>query len=146
MNNRHEFLGNLGIAAFGNCVMVVAQLAQSAVAAPIVGDKQRPWRDGALDEAAQRIGTPIGGDGQPDSTGIAAIFPFVLGSAQFPVADFHCGGDQRFVMDAPAFAARPSADPCLIHLDMSLRQTTDPVAVGPNHARAEFVQEAKAVS
>jgi hypothetical protein len=46
-------------------------------------------------------------------------------------------------MDAPAFAARPSADPRLIDLDMLFRPTTDAVLVRPHHARAQFVQDAE---
>ena len=59
------------------------------------------------------------------------------------MANLDSGGHQRFVVDAPAFAARPSADPCLINLDMLFRPTTDTVLVRPHHARAQFVQDAE---
>ena len=113
------------------------------LAAPIVGDDQRAWHDGILDKATQGIGAAVSGDGQSHSTGIAAILPLVLRRARLPVANLDSGGHQRFVVDAPAFAARPSADPRLIDLDMLFRPTTDTVLVRPHHARAQFVQDAE---
>src|SRR5208282_2471650 len=107
---RHELFGNFGVAAFGNCMVVVAPLAYAGLAAPIVGDDQRAWRDGILDKATQGIGAAVSGDGQSHSTGIAAILPLVLRRARLPVANLDSGGHQRFVVDAPALAARPSAD------------------------------------
>jgi len=35
------------------------------------------------------------------------------------VANLDSGGHQRFVVDAPAFAARPSTDPRLINLHIA---------------------------
>jgi hypothetical protein len=55
-----------------------------------------------------------------------------LGYARLPVANLDSGGHQRFVVDAPAFAARPSADPRLIDLDMLFRPTPDTVLVRPH--------------
>ena len=143
MNHRHELFGHFGVAAFGNRMVVVAPLAQAGIAAPIVGDDQRARHDGTLDKTTQRIGTAVSSDGQPHSTGIAAILPLVLCSARFPVADLDSGGHQRFVVDAPAFAARSSTDPRLIDLDMLFRPTTDAVLVRPHHARAQLVQDAE---
>src|SRR5271169_7251166 len=128
---------HFGFAAFGNCMVVEAPLAQAGVAAPIVGDDQRAWHDGILDKATQGIGAAVSSDGQSHSTGIAAILPLVLCRARLPVANLDSGGHQRFVVDAPAFAARPSADPCLINLDMLFRPTTDTVLVRPHRATRE---------
>ncbi len=52
-------------------------------------------------------------------------------------------GDEDFVVDAPAFATRPSADPCFVHFDMLTGLTADPVLVGTHHGRAELVEDAK---
>ena len=38
VDDRHELLGHLGVAAFGNGVMVISLLPQATVAAPVVGD------------------------------------------------------------------------------------------------------------
>src|SRR5271166_3611040 len=78
VDHRHELFGHFGVAAFGNCMVVEAPLAQAGIAAPIVGDDQRAWHDGILDKAAQGIGAAVSGDGQPHSTGIGAILPLVL--------------------------------------------------------------------
>ena len=143
VDHRHELFGHFGFAAFGNCMVVEAPLAQAGIAAPIVGDDQRAWLDGILDKATQGIGAAVSSDGQSHSTGIAAILPLVLCRAWLPVANLDSGGHQRFVVDAPAFAARPSTDPRLIDLHMLFRPTTDAVLVRPHHARAQFVQDAE---
>src|SRR5271166_6561812 len=143
VDHRHELFGNFGVAAFGNWMVVVAPLAQAGIAVPIVSDDQRAWHDGILNKATQGICAAVSGDGQSHSTGIAAILPLILCRARLPVANLDSCGHQRFVVDAPAFAARPSADPCLIDLDMLFRPTTDTVLVRPHHARAQFVQDAE---
>ena len=73
----------------------------------------------------------------------APILPLVLCRARLPVANLDSGGHQRFVVDAPAFAARLSTDPRLINLHVLFRPTTDAVLVRPHHARAQFVQDAE---
>src|SRR5271166_4909934 len=73
VDHRHELFGHFGVAAFGNCMVVEAPLAQAGIAAPIVGDDQRAWHDGTLDKATQGIGAAVSSDGQSHSTGIAAI-------------------------------------------------------------------------
>src|SRR5271157_2503818 len=82
VDHRHELFGHFGVAAIGNCMVVVASLAQTGIAAPIVGDDQRAWHDGTLDKATQGIGAAV--DGQSHSTGIAAILPLVLCRARLP--------------------------------------------------------------
>ena len=67
----------------------------------------------------------------------------VLRCARLSVAHLDSGGYQRFVVDAPAFAARPSADSRLIDLDMLFRLTADTVLVRQHHDRAQFVQDAE---
>src|SRR5208282_4461108 len=143
VDHRHELFVDFWVAAFGNCMVVLAPLAYAGIAAPIVGDDQRAWHDGFLDKATQGIGAAVSCDGQSHSTGIAAILPLVLCRARLAVANLDSGGHQRFVVDAPAFAARPSADPRLIDLDMLFRPTPDTVLVRPHHARAQFVQDAE---
>ena len=59
------------------------------------------------------------------------------------MANLDSGGHQRFVVDAPAFAARPSADPRVVDLNMLFRPATDTVLVRTHHARAQFVQDAE---
>ena len=65
VDDRHELLGQLGVAAFGNGVMVISLLPQATVAAPVVGDDQRPRHNGALDESPQGTGAAVGSDGDP---------------------------------------------------------------------------------
>ena len=58
------------------------------------------------------------------------------------MADFDSSGDQRFVMDAAAFAASPPAGPRLIDLDM-FRTAANPVLIWPHHASPKLVQNAE---
>ena len=51
VDDPHELFGHLGVAAFGNGVVIIAACPLAAIATPIVGDDQRPRHNGALDEA-----------------------------------------------------------------------------------------------
>ena len=51
--------------------------------------------------------------------------------------------DENFVMDATAFAACPSTNPCLVYLNMFPRLAADTILIGPHHASAEFVENAE---
>ena len=110
VDDRHELFGHLGVAAFGNGVVIIAACPQAAIATPIVGDDQRPRHNGALDEATQRIGAAVGSDGQPHAPGVAAILPLVLRGAGLPVADFDGSSHQRLVVNASAFTTRPASN------------------------------------
>lgn len=79
--------------------------------------RERPRLDGAFDEAAELFGAPVGHDSEPDTPGVASILSRVLRGSRLPMAHLHSAGDKHFVMHAPAFAAGPSADPCLVHFD-----------------------------
>ena len=46
-------------------------------------------------------------------------------------------------MNAPAFAARAAADPCLVDFDVLVRAAADAVPVGANHSSAQLVKELK---
>ena len=48
MDDGHELLRHLRVAALGDRMMVVAFLAQPAIAAPIIGDDQRAGFDGTV--------------------------------------------------------------------------------------------------
>src|SRR5450631_738557 len=143
MDDRQEIFGHFRIATFGNGVVVVAALAQSGVAAPIVRDDQRSRSDGALDKSTERLGAAIGSDRQPDSPGVPAILSLFLSSPWLAVADFNGAGYKNLVMDAPAFAAGPAADVGFINLDMLVRLATDAVLIGPHHASAQLVENAE---
>ena len=140
VGDRQELLGDLRIAAFGNCVVVITACPEAVVAAPVVGNDQRTGRHGALDEAAQRICATISGDGQPDPAGVATILPLILRRTRLPVANLDGSGDQSHVVDSTTLATRPSSDPGFVHLDVSPRLAADPVLVGSHHARTEFME------
>jgi len=49
VDDRHELFGHLGVAVFGNGVVIIAACPQAGIAAPIVGDDQRSRHNGAFD-------------------------------------------------------------------------------------------------
>jgi hypothetical protein len=59
----------------------------------------------------------------------------------FPQPDFDGPDDDSFVVDAAAFAARPTAHKTLVNLDRMFG--ADAVALWPNHACAQFVKNLK---
>jgi len=143
VDHGHELFGDLGLSAFGNCVMVVAELSEAAIAAPVVADDQRPRHDGALNKSAQRIGTAVSRDGQPHSPGIPTILALVLRSAGLAVANFDGGGHKRFMMNTAPFTARLAADPDFIDLHMVCWLSANSVLVGPHHAGTKLVKNSK---
>jgi len=143
MDDGQKFFGNLWIAAFGDGVMVVAALPQARVAAPIVRNRERSRLNGALDKSAKLLGAPVGRDSEPNPPGVASVLSRVLRGSRFTMTHFNGAGDEDFVMDASALAARSSADPRLVNFDMLTGPTADPVPVGPHHGRAELVENAK---
>ena len=140
VDHRHELFGYIGIATFGNGVMIVAQLSEIAVTAPVVADDQCVRHDGALDEPAQRVGTTVGHYGQSDPPGATTILALILRCAGYAVADFDGGGHKRFVMDTAPFSARLAADPGFIDLYMVRGLPADSVLVWTNHACAKFME------
>jgi hypothetical protein len=143
MDDGHELLRHLRVAALGDRMMVVAFLAQPAIAAPIIGDDQRARFDGTLDEAPQHSGAAVSGNYQTDTTRIATAPTVVLGSARFAVAHLDSGSHQRLVMDASAFATRPPTNPRFIHLDMLVSMSADAVLTGTHHGGAKLVENAE---
>ena len=57
-----EPFGHVGGAAISGRMMIIAAYPKTAIAAAIVGDDQRAWHDGALDEAAHRNSAAVGTD------------------------------------------------------------------------------------
>ena len=51
--------------------------------------------------------------------------------------------DGNLVVNTTAFPTRSPANPGFVHLNMVLGLSTDPVLVGPHHARAELVENLK---
>jgi len=143
VDNRHELFSDLGIAAFGNGVMIVAELSEAAITAPVVADDQCARCNGALDEPTQRVGTTVGHDGQSDPPGVTTILALILRGAGFAVADFDGGGHKRFMMDTAPFSARLAADPGFIDLHMVRRLPTNSVLVGSHHASTKLVKNSK---
>ena len=130
----------MGIAPLGDSEVFVAALAEADVATPVVSNDLRSRRNGALNEAAEGPGAAIGHDGKPDTPSVTARLAFFELGAWFALADFDSACDQHFVGDAPSLAARSTADPAFIDLDVLVRLAADPILIRTNHSSAEFVE------
>ncbi len=127
----------------GNSEVLIAALTEASIAAPIVSNDQRSRRDGALDEPTERLGATVEHDGEPNASGIASVFPVVELGARLSMTHLDGTGDGNLVVNTTAFPTRSPANPGFVHLNMVLGLSTDPVLVGPHHARAELVENLK---
>ena len=59
------------------------------------------------------------------------------------MAHLNGAGDQNLVVNAPTFAACPTAAPAFVHFDMLVRTAADAVLVRANHSGAQFVENLK---
>ena len=143
MDDRQVLLGNLWITTLGNSEVLIAALTEASIAAPIVSNDQRSRRDGALDEPTERLGATVEHDGEPNASGIASVFPVVELGARLSMTHLDGTGDGNLVVNTTAFPTRSPANPGFVHLNMVLGLSTDPVLVGPHHARAELVENLK---
>ena len=134
-------IGNLWITTLGNSeVLHSFALTEASIAAPIVSNDQRSRRDGALDEPTERLGATVEHVGEPNASGIASVFPVVELGARLSMTHLDGTGDENLVVNTTAFPTRSPANPGFVHLNMVLGLSTDPVLVGPHHARAELVE------
>ena len=131
------------ITTLGNSEVLIAALTEASIAAPIVSNDQRSRRDGALDEPTERLGATVEHDGEPNASGIASVFPVVELGARLSMTHLDGTGDGNLVVNTTAFPTRSPANPGFVHLNMVLGLSTDPVLVGPHHARAELVENLK---
>ena len=81
--------------------------------------------------------------GEPNASGIASVFPVVELGARLSMTHLDGTGDGNLVVNTTAFPTRSPANPGFVHLNMVLGLSTDPVLVGPHHARAELVENLK---
>ena len=85
-------------------------------------------------EPTERLGATVEHDGEPNASGIASVFPVVeLGAAFDDAPRWH----RRREPCGEHHGTRSPANPGFVHLNMVLGLSTDPVLVGPHHARAD---------
>jgi len=59
------------------------------------------------------------------------------------MAHFNGAGDQNLVVNASVFAARGTADPGFVHLDMLVRAAADAILIRADLSGAQFVEDLK---
>src|SRR5271166_4196073 len=143
VDDRQEFLCDLWVSAFGDCVVVESALAKASIAAPVVGNDQRSGSDGVFNESTERISTTVGDASETNTSRIATVFPIVEFGSRLPVTHLYGARDENLVMHAPAFASGPSSDPRFIHFNMFLRLAANLVVVGAHHPGAELMKDAE---
>ena len=110
VDDRQILVGNPRVTALGDGEVLVPALGEIGVAGPVVGNDHGVWRNRSLNEAAKRLRATVRHDGEPDSPRIPCAFALVELGARLALAHLYSTGDKDLVMDAPALAARPSAD------------------------------------
>ena len=140
VDDRQILVGNPRVTALGDGEVLVPALSEIGVAGPVVGNDHGVWRNRSLNEAAKRLRATVRHDGEPDSPRIPFAFALVELGARLALAHLYRTGDKDLVMDAPALAARPSADIGFIDLDVLTGHTANPVLIGTYHASAELVE------
>lgn len=140
MDNRQIFFGNLRVAALGDSNMLEPTFLEFAVAAPVISNNRRTLLDRSLHKAAQRCCAAIRRHGKPDATGVTPVPALVQRGAGFALFHFDSAGNQHHIVDATAFAACPTTNPCFVCFYVLSLDAADPVLVGPNHTGAQLVE------
>ena len=143
MEDRQVLLGNLWITTLGNSEVLIAALTEAS----------KPLQSSVTisDPGATVLSTnpqsdslaTVEHDGEPNASGIASVFPVVALGARLSMTHLDGTGDENLVVNTTAFPTRSPANPGFVHLNMVLGLSTDPVLVGPHHARAELVENLK---
>ena len=143
MDDWQELFGQFGVPALGNGVVIVTALAQAGVTAPIVRDDHCPRSDSSFNKSVKRFGASVRGDRQSNAPRISPILSLVLRGSRLATAHLNGAGDQNLVVNPSAFAACPTADPGLVHLDMLVGAATHAILIGADHSGAQFVKDLK---
>lgn len=118
MDDRQILFCRLGIVPLGDGDMLVAVLAETGVAGPIVSGNRGTCGNRTLDEAAERVVTAIGHNRKPNAPSVTTAFALVELCVRFALANLDGTGDQHLVSDAPAFSSRPTTNIAFIDFDV----------------------------
>ena len=140
VDDGQEGFGDLHIAAFWDGGMEIVAFGKAGVAAPVVGDKGGAWRHGAFDEAAQRFGTSIRHQGEPNTAGVPPGLPLVEAASALALMDFDGTCHEDHVVNATPLAARTAAHVGFIGLDDFFGLTANSVLIWSHHADAQLVK------
>ena len=89
VDDRQEFLRDLRVSAFGDCVVVRSALSEASIAAPVVGDDQRSGSGGVFDESAERMSATVGDDSETNTPRGATVFPIVAFGSRLPATHLY---------------------------------------------------------
>ncbi len=84
-----------------------------------------------------------GGDGEANTTGVAAIVPFVLCCARLPMANFDGGNHLCLIPDTPAIAARFPAHIGILHKLRAVMVRPGQDRIGGKADGAELAEDAE---
>ena len=110
VDDRQILFGNLRVTALGDGEVLIPALGEIGVAGPVVGNNHCAGHNRSINEATKRLRATVRHDGEPDSARIPTAFALVELGSRLALAHLYSTGDKDLVMDAPALAARPSAD------------------------------------
>jgi hypothetical protein len=127
------------IATENQRLMAVPNLGKSLIPDPSIGANEGVRCNVIFNEASNHFGAPICHDAKPQPPGIDAArahLAVILTRPNFDGANYG-----SLVMRAPSLSARLTADKAFIYFNRVI--ASDGVALGTNHARAEFVENLK---
>ena len=140
VNDGQEGFGDLRIAQLRDGGMNISAPFECRIAAPVVGNDGRAWRNGAADETAQRFGTPVWHRREPDTPGVPSSLPLVEAAAVLALPNFDRAGDDNHVVNATALATGTSANVGFIGLNVLSKLATNPILIGSHHADTQLVK------
>ena len=133
-----------GVVEAANKTLVTQRMKRSGMRWRIVGGQAvLTFRALIKSGRFERLGATVEHDGEPNASGIASVFPVVELGVRLSMTHLDGTGDGNLVVNTTAFPTRSPANPGFVHLNMVLGLSTDPVLVGPHHARAELVENLK---
>jgi hypothetical protein len=141
MDDGQIVLGDRRIVSLDNWQMFVSPLLQRGIARRTIGEDHRTRCYGAFDEADKRLGRTIRHHFHAQPTGIASATTGLRTKLRFTLADLDGGNNERLIMDATAKAARRTANPSFIDLDMPIQVAANAVTVRANHTGAQLVED-----
>ena len=143
MNDGQKGFSDLHIASLRDGGVAKAAFAQLRVAAPIVGNNGCTGHHGVFDKAAQRLGSSVGHNCEPDTTGVTPGLSLVEAAVTLALADFDGASHKSHIMDATPLSARAPTHVGFIGLDVLTGIATDPILIRPHHADAQLVKNLK---
>ena len=143
VNDRPILFGNLGIAAFGDCEVIVSTLGEAGITTPVISHDLCARRNRSLNEAATRLSATIRYNGEPNTTGVPPTLALVEFGPRRSRYDLNSSGNKDFVVDAPTFSAGSPSDIAFVDFDIFTGFSADSILIGTHHSSTKLMENLK---